>query len=315
MACNVVRYRLSDKIAWGVVKEDKIIPVPGEYTSLRDFLANGAAAARELKEGKCIPIKDVKILSPVTSPCRIVCQGVNYHAHRSETGITEKPGFNLLFSKESSSLTGPSGKVIRPKNVRLLDYELELGLVIGSKIEKAENIHESNISEYVAAIVMCNDISARDIQIPQGQWYKGKSYRTFCPAGPHLCLLDVTDFKYLANLELKLWVNNRLRQDANTKDLIFKPAESLKEISEIMDLEPGDIIMTGTPGGVALKAPPKALQKIAGLFLSDAATMKLFIKKQLKNNDYLQPEDIIESTIKSADGSIDLGRQRLNVTG
>jgi 2-keto-4-pentenoate hydratase/2-oxohepta-3-ene-1,7-dioic acid hydratase in catechol pathway len=319
MSCNIVRFRQSNKISWGVIIHENIYPVSGNYHLLSDFLKEGVEQAKKLaknQEGKAINLNSVEILSPVTPPCNIVCQGSNYMDHIIEIGSKpERPKFNLLFSKASSSLTSAQGQVIRPPNVKLLDYELELGLVIGHEINEPQLINRENLAEFIVGIVMVNDISARDIQIPQGQWYKGKSYRTFCPTGPYLCLLDKSEYGKLSDLQLTLKVNGKTRQNANTRQLIYSPAETLEEISEIMDLSIGDLVITGTPGGVSLKAPGRMLQKLASLLLSEHSKMRLFVQSQLKNPRYLKNGDVIQSTIHSSDGQIYLGVQELQVVG
>src|SRR5699024_11175908 len=120
--------------------------------------------------------------SPVTKPSTITCQGANYSSHRQESGMTaERPEFNLIFGKAESSLCGYDADVIRPKGVKLLDYEIELGLVIKNEINQPVEVTEENLHQYVAGFVIMNDISARDVQLPEGQWLRGKSYRTFAP--------------------------------------------------------------------------------------------------------------------------------------
>ncbi len=190
---------------------------------------------------------------------------------------------------------------------------MELGLVIGRDIQGPQKITPENIGDYVCGIVMVNDISARDVQIPQGQWFKGKSYRTFCPAGPYLYILDNSDIERLSDLQLTLKVNGEIRQNGNTRDLLFGPAETLAEISHIMDLWAGDLILTGTPGGVALKVPAEFAHTMNPLFSSGQEQMKFFIQSQLNIPRYLDHGDVIESSIKSSDGLIDLGLQTLEV--
>jgi len=125
--------------------------------------------------------------------------------------------------------------------------------------------------------------------------------------------LDDSDMDRLADLELTLKVNGEIRQKANTSQLLFKPAETLSEISEVMDLYTGDLLLTGTPGGVALRIPSGFIQNLAAMFLSEQTRMKLFVENQLKSPRYLKNGDIIESTIRSSDGQINLGMQMLKV--
>lgn len=310
MGLHVARFEQNGNIRWGVVKGPSLHPVDGDFNSLADFLARGRAAASEAASGNgdSVPIDTVRLLSPVTGPCSIVCQGLNYGSHREEAGAsTERPPFNLIFMKAPSALSGPYDDVIRPRGVRLLDYELELGLVIGKPITRRTKITDANLTEFVAGLVITNDVSARDVQIPQQQWFKGKSFRTFCPTGPFLYLLEPEDVPRIHDLDIKLEVNGQTRQQANTSQLIFNPAETLTELSGLMDLHPGDLIQTGTPGGVAASPPPAAVQRIARALLSESQMMKVFVKKQLENPKYLKDGDVMKLTMRSRDGAIDLG--------
>ncbi len=311
MGVHVARYERDGTIEWGVVDQDRIHPVSGDYASLGDFLARGKESAlsmnRDASDG-AVSLESVQILSPVTAPCNIVCQGLNYGTHRAEAGTsTEKAPFNLLFMKADSSLSGPYDDVIRPRGVRLLDYELELGLVIGAPITERTAITEANLADFVAGIVISNDVSARDVQIPQNQWFKGKSYRTFCPTGPYLYLFEGEDIAKLNDIDIRLEVNGTVRQEANTSQLLYGPAETLAETSGLMDLNPGDLIQTGTPGGVAIKAPSARAQKIARLLFDEKKMMQIFVKRQLENPNYLNDGDVMRLTMRSSDGSIDLG--------
>lgn len=319
MSYNIIRFRQGEETKWGVEDHNSVYPLNESYLTLSDFIVHGTLEAKELadkKNKKPVSLDTVEILSPVTSPCQIICQGLNYISHVNETDVNrEAPKYNLLFSKAPSSLTKPQSDIIRPEGVKLLDYEIELGLIIGKNITRPYQVTDENISDLIAGIIMVNDISARDIQIPQGQWFKGKSFRTFCPAGPFLCLLDKDDLKKLFCLELKLWVNGELRQSATTADMIFKPVETLTEISKIMDLYTGDLLITGTPGGVALQAPGRLKQKIATLLFPETHRMEIFVKNQMSMPYYLKNNDIIESTIMSGDGTINLGKQKLRIEG
>ena len=157
--------------------------------------------------------------------------------------------------------------------------------------------------------MIVNDYSARDVQIPQMQFYKGKSFRTFGPVGPWLTLLEPRDFSALRSLQLKLTVNDKLRQNDTTANLVYGPAETLTELSRVHDLEPGDLLATGTPAGCALSIPSPAKQKIAAM-LPEKAKWEMFLKVQAARPQYLKPGDVVEARIHSSDGRIDLGMQR-----
>lgn len=313
MGLQIVRFEKENVERWGVVKGDSILVLQDTYNSLAQFLDNGKEEARKLYEqenGETVSLNEVTFLSPVTTPARIVCQGANYSSHRAESGLeAKKPPFNLIFSKADSSLCGAYTEIIRPAHVQLLDYEIELGLIIGSEITGPVEVTEENLHQFVAGLVIFNDVSARDVQLLQGQWLKGKSYRTFGPTGPYFYLLDQDEMTSIHDLEIKLWVNDELRQSANTNQLLFKPAETIIELSEIMDLSKGDLIVTGTTGGVAMNLATEEMSKVSNLTTPYEEKFKVMLESQLKLGNYLKDGDVIRCSIKSADGRIDLGEQ------
>jgi len=217
--------------------------------------------------------------------------------------------FNTLFRKASSCMAPADTDVVRPAHVRLLDYEVEIGLVMKRAITGPETITRDNLADYVGALVLHNDVSARDVQLPQTQFYKGKSYRTFGPTGPWLTLVDAEDLAKLEEIEVRLEVNGEIRQQALAAELSYKPAETLTELSELQDLGPGDLVVTGTPGGTAVKSPG-ALKMFIARMLPDAKRWKMFIEHSLSDPDYLKDGDQMLASARTADGSLDLGQQR-----
>ena len=199
--------------------------------------------------------------SPLLGPCvgsvsKIVAIGLNYRLHAQEAGAAI-PSEPIFFMKATSSICGPNDDVIIPKNSQKTDYEVELGIVIGSL---ARQVSKSDARKHVAGYCVVNDVSEREFQIERGgQWTKGKSADTFCPTGPWLVTVDeVSDPGKLA-----LWteVNGERRQNSNTADLIFGVDEIVSYVSQFMTLLPGDVIPTGTPSGVGMGfKPPKFLK-------------------------------------------------------
>jgi len=321
MICHIVHYRHPQTPSqigwWGVLLNERIYPVEGEFNSTAEFLKCGRDNAYAVQKSvlqdqsaTSISLQDVELLSPVKSPARVLCQGANYREHMLESGMDpDAKSFNMFFNKSSASICSGNSDILRPAHVELLDYEVELGLVIGSRIEQELEITDDNIHQVVAGIVIGNDISARDVQVPQMQFFKGKSYRTFCPVGPILCLLEKEDMHYLHSLNLELKVNGQIRQQDSTDNLVFKPAESLSEFTQVSDLDVGDLVMTGTPSGCAMQIPPAPIVKLIQL-LPEALKWKFFIKKQKSNGRYLKPGDRLTTTIRSKDGLIDLGAQK-----
>ncbi|KZE38756.1 2-keto-4-pentenoate hydratase [Bhargavaea cecembensis] len=305
MAIQIVRYEQEEKVRWGVLREGAIAPLKTTAANAVGLLEEGLQ-----EEGPLVEIKDVKLLSPVVAPQQIICQGVNYGEHRAETGMAPKrPAFNMIFTKAESSVCGPEDAILRPEHVRLLDYEIELGLVLAKEVNANSVITAENLHEYIAGLVITNDVSARDVQLTQLQWHKGKSYRTFCPVGPYFTVLTEEEFGRLDDLRLTLKVNGEVRQQALVSQMLYNPLETLQELAQVMDLKPGALLMTGTPGGVAMNLKPEELATMTSLTASPEEKQQV-IDRQLKQDRYLNDGDVIEATIATDDGAIDLGTQR-----
>ncbi|PYF05785.1 2-keto-4-pentenoate hydratase/2-oxohepta-3-ene-1,7-dioic acid hydratase in catechol pathway [Ureibacillus chungkukjangi] len=313
MGMKFARFKRNEELFLGVVEDNKIYKLQTNPDSFEKFLEIAlveAKASVEEKNLEEVELSDVVLLSPIPTPSQIICQGVNYSIHRQETGMDDqKPPFNMIFSKAPSSVCGPNDAIMRPDNVKLLDYEIELGLVIRKPITQDTVITEDNFLDYIAGLVLTNDISARDVQLTQLQWLKGKSYRTFCPVGPYFYLLEQEDVAKIADLKLELRVNGEIRQEASTDQLLYKPIETLNELAQIMDLQAGDLVLTGTPGGVAMQLSADEMNCMTSLVSKFGEKVEV-IQRQHTLGNYLKDGDIIEATIASTDGSIDLGKQQ-----
>lgn len=310
MSINIVRFEYQDQTQWGVIRDTRITPVPGTYATTGDFVRNTTLAQLAALDGEAIAVSAVKLLSPVTRNQQFICQGANYRQHMIESGMDpDVKTYNMIFTKASSCIVAADSDVIKPKRVQFLDYEIELGLVMRQSIHAPVDVTDDNLHEYVAGAVIVNDYSARDVQIPQMQFYKGKSFRTFGPVGPWLTLLEPREISALRSLQLKLTVNDKLRQNDTTANLVYGPAETLTELSRVHDLEAGDLLATGTPAGCALSVPSPTKQKLAAM-LPEKAKWEMFLKVQAARPQYLKPGDVVEARIHSSDGRIDLGTQR-----
>ncbi len=264
---------------------------------------------------EAVPAESLQLLSPVTAPARVIAQMVNYRSHATDSGLDPDAVPPAFFRKASHSITGPTGDIVRPDGVGFLDYEVELGLVIGADLPVGTTVTEDGLARYVAALVVANDVSARQVQLTKTQFYEAKSYPTFTPLGPWLTLVDAADLARLRSLRLTLSVNGEVRQDSTAADMIVGPARALTLLSRFQPMAPGDLLLTGTPGGTALKAPPKITEKLAGL-LPPATKWKLFFKRQAANPRYLKDGDVITAAIATiATGQLDLGTQRNTVVG
>jgi 2-keto-4-pentenoate hydratase/2-oxohepta-3-ene-1,7-dioic acid hydratase in catechol pathway len=310
MPLNVVHFKHHGNAQWGVICNGVITPVPGAFATTGAFLEANSIDALSWLSGPTLKEAEIELLSPVTGNQQFLCQGANYRQHMIESGINpDAKTFNMIFTKAPSCIAPAHCDVVRPRRVRFLDYEIELGLVLNCDMRCGQLVTIANLHEFVAGAVIVNDYSARDIQIPEMQFYKGKSFRTFGPVGPYLCLLEPDDFSRLAELQLTLTVNGAVRQSDSVANLVHGPAETLTELSAVHDLNAGDLLSTGTPAGCALSIPSPAKQRIFAL-LPEELKWKIFMNIQARRSQYLKPGDIVESRIATADGSIDLGVQR-----
>jgi 2-keto-4-pentenoate hydratase/2-oxohepta-3-ene-1,7-dioic acid hydratase in catechol pathway len=237
-----------------------------------------------------------------------VCQGLNYQEHAAEAQQATRRS-NLIFAKASSSLSAPFGPIVRPSDVQLLDYEVEIGLVLRTALTAGAQVTDDNIGAYVAGVVLCNDVSARDTMFGASflQWFHGKSYRTFCPAGPILYWLSPPEVApTLKDLSVKLWLNGELRQSASSSQLIYKPAETFTHLARYLDLDPGDMLLTGTPGGVTTPASPKLVEILKTHLMADEARREALRTEMTKGRPFMKPGDVVRATLHD-----DLRRQPL----
>lgn len=305
MANLLVRYAIAGQPSWGQLDG----PPPSsanDTVAVRPLAANPRTTrdlvglpAEQFKFGGVINLSAGALLSPVTTDARLVCQGLNYQEHASEAQHATRRS-NLIFAKASSSLSAPFGPIVRPAEVQLLDYEVEIGLVLRAPLTAAVQVNDGNIGRYVAGVVLCNDVSARDTMFGASflQWFHGKSYRTFCPAGPTLYWLAVDEVaETLRRLSIKLWLNDELRQSASSSQLIYKPAETLAQLSRYLDLEPGDMLLTGTPGGVTSPASPKLVEILKTHLMADEVRREALRAEMTKGRPFMRPGDVVRTTL------------------
>jgi len=217
------------KIYYGIIKQGNIF-----------VLKNSPYKNFSVKKDNCYNINSVKLLAPC-EPSKIILVGLNYRDHARELGM-RIPKTPILFLKPPTSITNPFENIVYPKNIKRLDYEAELAIVIKNK---CRYVKKHDVKHYMLGYTCLNDVTARDIQKNDIQWTRAKSFDTFCPIGPWI----ETDLN-TSNLKILSYLNNNLVQSSSTKYLIFKPETLVSFISGIMTLMPGDIIATGTPPGV-----------------------------------------------------------------
>jgi 2-keto-4-pentenoate hydratase/2-oxohepta-3-ene-1,7-dioic acid hydratase in catechol pathway len=229
---KLIRYEYQGSApAWGALEGDDIIALEGNpFEGLRRGAVVGNVAY-------------ARLLAPV-QPSKIICIGRNYAAHAAELG-NEVPKEPLIFLKPPSSIIGPGEAIVLPALSQRVEHEAELVVVIG---KKSRHLTEENAMEAVFGYTCGNDVTARDLQRSDGQWSRAKGFDTFCPIGPVIVTAD--DYNP-ASVAVECHVNDESRQAGNTRDLIFSLPRLLKDVSAVFTLEPGDILMTGTPAGVS----------------------------------------------------------------
>jgi 2-keto-4-pentenoate hydratase/2-oxohepta-3-ene-1,7-dioic acid hydratase in catechol pathway len=206
----------------------------------------------ELQERGALHGRDnVHLGPPVPDPQKIICLGLNYRDHAREAGLAT-PSVPMFFAKWANSLIGPSDPIVPPRTTKQVDYEAELAVVIGDRVYDVDTDHAL---DHVVGVMVLNDVSARDLQLANTLWTGGKAIDTFAPCGPALVTLE--EIEDIQALPLRTRVNGQVVQDGNTADMIFGVARTVAFLSQIMTLEPGDIIATGTPAGVGMSRTPQ----------------------------------------------------------
>src|SRR5579863_10506469 len=241
------RFQFNGQAQYGLVES-----AAGRDAIVRVFLtspeeADGDMESLRTRKIEAIPLEEATLLPPVR-PSKIVCVGRNYREHAAELGH-DVPTEPLIFLKATSSLLSPGGVVRRPKISERVDYEGELGVVIGKTCYQPAG--DADIRQYILGYTCVNDVTARDLQNKDGQWSRAKGFDTFCPVGP----LVTDEVDPAAGIGITTRLNGELRQDGNTRDFIFSIDHLLRYITAAMTLFPGDLILTGTPAGVAPMQP------------------------------------------------------------
>ena len=307
------RYQFGELLTAAPHKPDDMVQVRllSDAGTTAEFLGEFDQAVGAAKAGETLSIEARHLSSPVTGDASLICQGLNYSDHAQESGHHTRKA-NLFFAKASSSLSGPYDDIVRPEGVELLDYEAEIGIILRKEVTAGTKVDASNIGDYVAAVTLCNDVSARDMMFGASflQWFQGKSYRTFCPTGPVLYWMERDEVsKILENLSFSLDYRQATRQSAKSADQVYKAPETLTQIATFMDLKAGDMILTGTPGGVLSQATP-TLAKILATRLFDDVARRLELVAEAKLGDpHLQPEELLALRLHDDANDVDLGGQ------
>lgn len=276
---RLVTYEIEHKSGLGVISKDGgwVYPLTAldmEYRTMQELIENISDSEKQLLEytsGQdpykirgAAPLEDVRLLAPIPCPRQdVICLGINYLAHAEESARFKKEEFKgdranaIYFSKRVNKATAPGEGIPSHRDlVDDLDYEAELGVIIG---KKASCVPASEVKDYIFGYTVINDVSARTLQTQHKQWYFGKSLDGFLPMGP--CIATMEELKYPPHVQVQSRVNGELRQDSNTSLLIFGIDHIVSELSQGMTLQPGTIIATGTPAGAGMGfSPPKFLK-------------------------------------------------------
>jgi 2-keto-4-pentenoate hydratase/2-oxohepta-3-ene-1,7-dioic acid hydratase in catechol pathway len=263
-------YHLQDqdrKPQVGILEGDSTVIALNTSGAVREVIRqfNVEALKVETEGAVTYPLNEVKLLSPVTDPEKIICIGLNYHDHVIESNM-QVPKVPVLFPKYNNCLTGHGDDVVIPHEVTQCDYEVELAVVIG---KTAKRVSKETAMDYVFGYTVLNDVSARDIQLNEPQWTRGKAIDGFAPMGPWIVTTD--EIENPGELGISLKLNGVTMQNSNTRELIFDIPYLVSFLSNTITLQPGDIISTGTPPGVGMGKKPQV---------------------------WLKPGDVVEATIK-----------------
>jgi len=241
---------------WIGVQDDvglRLVPTPG--SDIIGMIEQQGWEGLDREATSVVALADARLLAPIARPSKILCVAVNYRDHIEETGAAT-PDHPIIFAKVPSALTGDGDFITAHEIAQGLDYEAELGVVIGRRTSRV-SAHDA--LDYVAGYTAANDVSARNLQVADGQFTRAKSLDTFAPLGPALVSPD--EVGDAGTLDITSSVNGELRQKSNTSQLVFGVATLIAFCSEAMTLEPGDLILTGTPGGVGgFSKPPRYLK-------------------------------------------------------
>ena len=245
---RVARFRHQGTTRTGIVRREEIAPVGG---GVLDTLAAGKAEPA----GPTVPVSEVELLAPIAQPPKFLAIGLNYADHLAETGM-ETPEFPLFFNKQRTCVIGPNQPIHVPRISDKVDYEGELGIVIG---RRCRHVPAERAVEVIAGYTVINDVTVQDWQWRSPTMTLGKSFDTHGPTGPWIVSADEVPDPH--DLRIRTWVNQDLLQDASTKEMIFDCYDQIATLSTAFTLEPGDLVSTGTPAGVGFaRTPPRFLK-------------------------------------------------------
>ncbi len=265
---KLVTFATGGQAAIGRVEDDQIVPLPFQLGSMIDLIIRWPELEHEVRRIKAVPVplKEAILLPPVPRPGKILAIGLNYADHIRETG-GQMPQRQIWFCKQPTAANGPYDSIMLPRVASQIDYEAELVVVIG---KGGRAIRKEDAAAHVFGYCAGNDVSARDWQMATSQWMLGKSFDTHAPFGPWITTADEIGDPH--GLGVRAFVNGELRQDSDTSNLVFNVWDQIAYVSQVMTLEPGDLIFTGTPGGVGMAMNPPC-------FLQDGDIVRIEVDK------------------------------------
>ncbi len=262
---KLVRYSHKDATRLGVVKSDGVIDLGRRWPSLTSDMIDLIKTWPEIESAVAklvndsapdVALADIRLLAPIARPGKMMAIGLNYADHIKETG-QKMPAQQIWFTKAVTAINGPFDPIELPLASKQVDYEAELVVIIG---RRCRHVAKARAAEVVFGYAAGNDVSVRDWQMQTTQWVLGKSFDTHAPIGPWIVTADELGDPH--TMGIRCLVNGELRQDSNTKHLVFNVFDQIAHLSKAMTLEPGDVIFTGTPGGVGLAMnPPRWLKE------------------------------------------------------
>jgi len=271
---KLITFSYRDSVHIGAVIDDTVVlssqlaHIPNKMI---DFLDTGEQGLNEMQKlidsgDNRVPLSNIKILAPIPRPGKFLGIGLNYQEHINETKF-DKPEFPTIFTKQSTCVIATEDKIYQPIVSEKLDYEGELAFIIG---KRCKHVSIEHAPQMIAGYTIVNDVTVRDWQIRSPNWTLGKSFDSHGPMGPWIVTSDEIENPH--NLNLKTWVDGELRQNNNTGKMIFNCYELVAYLTQVMTLEPGDVISTGTPAGVGVKMKPRG-------YLKPGQTVKIEIEK------------------------------------
>lgn len=254
---RLVTFATGGQVSLGRVEGGEIVPLPQSFGGMIDLIIRWpqVRATVAATAGRAIPLDNVHLLPPLPRPGKILAIGMNYADHVRETGAP-MPSRQIWFCKQPTAANGPFDPILLPKVSAEVDYEAEMVVVIG---KGGRNLTRAEAPGAVFGYCVGNDVSARDWQLATSQWMLGKSFDSHAPFGPWITTADEVPDPH--SLGIRCFVNGDKRQDSNTSNLVFNVWDQIAHVSQVMTLEPGDLIFTGTPGGVALGMKPPVYLK------------------------------------------------------